>query len=114
MSFISAQAEFTPPIIYSQEERARVRRSWWCSLRTVTLPAPCVLACWALLFVFSNREISASIPLVSRNREVIGSAILQSWGSTGMQLTAALAIVQSLLPVTLLAFHRLVGPAVVQ
>lgn len=74
-----------------------------------------MLACWVLLFACSSRDVSTSILLVSTNSEVIGSAILQSWGSTGRQLTAALAILQSLLVLVLfLAFHRLVGPAVVQ
>ncbi len=102
----------------SLEECARVcGAGWWRSLRTVTLPLlrPGVLACWVLIFVVSIREISASILLMSTKNKVIGPAILTSWESLGMQATAALAIVQSLVVlVTLLAFQRMVGKAVVE
>ena len=83
----------------SVEECARVcGASWLTTMRTITLPLlkPGILAAWVLIFIVSIREVGASILLISARTKVIGPAIIESWEATGTQLTAAMAIVQSI------------------
>lgn len=82
----------------SLEECARVcGASWMEQLRTVTLPLlkPGVVAAWLLLFIASVRELGVSIFLMGPNSKVIAPAIVASWSSSGTELTAAMAILQT-------------------
>jgi iron(III) transport system permease protein len=96
----------------SVEECARVcGATWLTTMRTITLPLlrPGIMAAWVLIFIVSIREVGASILLISARTKVIGPAIIESWEATGTQLTAALAIVQSLMIfVTLAIVLRLI------
>jgi iron(III) transport system permease protein len=83
----------------SLEECARVcGASWWYQLRTVTLPLlrPGIIAAWLLLFIASVRELGASIFLVGPNAKVIAPAIVSAWVSSSSELSAALALIQSI------------------
>jgi iron(III) transport system permease protein len=96
----------------SVEECARVcGASWLTTMRTITLPLlrPGIMAAWVLIFIVSIREVGASILLISARTKVIGPAIIESWEATGTQLTASLAIVQSVMIfVTLIVVQRLI------
>ncbi|MER3407360.1 MAG: hypothetical protein C4292_00620 [Nitrososphaera sp.] len=79
------------------EECARVcGASWLGQLRTVTFPLllPGMAAAWNLLFIASVREVNVSILLMGPDTKVIGPAIISSWESSGLQLTAAMAVLQ--------------------
>lgn len=81
----------------SVEECARVcGASWLYQLRTVTMPLlrPGLVAAWVLLFIASVREVGASVLLIGPRTKVIGPAIISSWESSGLQLTAAMALIQ--------------------
>ncbi|NRP72186.1 Molybdenum transport system permease protein ModB [Ensifer psoraleae] len=83
----------------SLEECARVcGASWTHQLRTITLPLlkPGILAAWLLLFIASVRELGVSIYLMGPNSKVIAPAIVSSWSSAGTELTAAMAVIQTL------------------
>jgi iron(III) transport system permease protein len=99
----------------SVEECARVCGATWLkTMWTITLPLlrPGIMAAWVLIFIVSIREVGASILLISARTKVIGPAIIESWESTGTQLTSALAIVQSLMIlVVLLVVQRLAARA---
>jgi len=82
------------------EEAARVSgASPMRVLRTVILPLlrPGLVATWALLFMVSVREISASLFLSGPNTQVLGPAIFSFWDSGGMPRVSALAVVQALI-----------------
>lgn len=82
----------------SLEECARVcGASWTYQLRTITLPLlkPGILAAWLLLFIASVRELGVSIYLMGPNSKVIAPAIVSSWSSSGTELTAAMAVIQT-------------------
>lgn len=82
------------------EEAARVSGAGAARVaRTVTLPLlrPGLLATWALLFMVSVREISASLFLSSTNTQVLGPAIFSFWDSGGMPRVSALAVVQAVI-----------------
>src|SRR5947207_8744969 len=72
--------------------------SWGYRIRTVTVPLlrPGLIAAWLLLFVASVRELGASILLMGPNAKVITPAIVESWFSTSSELTAAMAVLQTL------------------
>jgi iron(III) transport system permease protein len=83
----------------SLEECARVcGASWLQQLRTVTIPLlrPGIMAGWLLLFIASVRELGVSIYLMGPNSKVIAPAIVSSWSSAGTELTAAMAVIQTL------------------
>ena len=83
----------------SLEECARVcGASWLHQLRTVTVPLlkPGILAAWLLLFMASVRELGVSVFLMGPNARVIAPSIAASWQSSSSELTAALAIIQTL------------------
>ncbi len=71
---------------------------WGYRLRTITLPLlrPGVLAAWLLLFIASVRELGASILLMGPKAKVITPAIVESWFATSSELTAAMALLQTL------------------
>lgn len=82
----------------SLEECARVcGASWIYQLRTITLPLlkPGILAAWLLLFIASVRELGVSIYLMGADSKVIGPAIVNSWSSSGTELTATIAVLQT-------------------
>ena len=72
--------------------------SWGYRLRTVTMPLlrPGLVAAWLLLFIASVRELGASILLMGPKAKVITPAIVESWFSTSTELTAAMALLQTL------------------
>jgi iron(III) transport system permease protein len=81
----------------SVEECARVcGASWLYQLRTITMPLlrPGLIAAWVLLFIASVREVGTSVLLIGPQTKVIGPAIISSWESSGLQLTAAMALLQ--------------------
>src|SRR5215510_3739000 len=72
--------------------------SWTFRIRTVTIPLlrPGLVAAWLLLFIASVRELGASILLMGPHSKVITPSIVESWFSTSSELTAALALIQTL------------------
>jgi iron(III) transport system permease protein len=72
--------------------------SWAFRVRTVTIPllVPGLIAAWLLLFIASVRELGASILLMGPHSKVITPSIVESWFSTSSELTAALALIQTL------------------
>jgi iron(III) transport system permease protein len=82
----------------SLEEAARVHGATWSrSFRTITAPLlkPGMVATWALLFMVSVREVSASYFLTSPSTPVLGPTILNFWQSGGISRVSALAIIQA-------------------
>jgi iron(III) transport system permease protein len=72
---------------------------------TVPLLRPGLLAAWLLLFSASVRELGASILLMGPHSKVITPSIVESWFATSSELTATLALIQTVvvaLAVTLL------------
>jgi iron(III) transport system permease protein len=83
----------------SLEECARVcGASWGYQLRTVTIPLlrPGIIAAWLLVFIASVRELGVSIFLVGPNAKVIAPSIVSAWLSSSSELSAALAMIQTL------------------
>jgi iron(III) transport system permease protein len=83
----------------SLEESAQMcGATWGYRLRTVTMPLlkPGLVAAWLLLFIASVRELGASILLMGPKSKVITPAIVESWFSTSSELTAAMALLQTL------------------
>jgi iron(III) transport system permease protein len=83
----------------SLEESAQMcGATWGYRLRTVTMPLlkPGLVAAWLLLFIASVRELGASILLIGPKSKVITPAIVESWFSTSTELTAAMALLQTL------------------
>ena len=71
---------------------------WGYRIRTVTMPLlrPGLLAAWLLLFIASVRELGASILLMGPNAKVVTPTIVESWFATSAELTAAMALIQTL------------------
>ncbi len=71
--------------------------SWAYRMRTVTMPLlrPGLAAAWLLLFVASVRELGASILLMGPNSKVITPAIVESWFASSAEVTAAMALMQT-------------------
>lgn len=72
--------------------------SWTFRTRTVTVPLlwPGLIAAWLLLFIASVRELGASILLMGAHSKVITPAIVESYFATASELTATLALIQTL------------------
>jgi iron(III) transport system permease protein len=84
----------------SLEEAGRVLgASWLRMFTTITVPilAAGVASTWALLFMISVREVSASIFLAGPESPVLGPAIYSFWDSGGMPKVSALAMVQAVI-----------------
>jgi iron(III) transport system permease protein len=84
----------------SLEECARVcGASWAYQMRTVTLPLlrPGLVAAWLLIFIASVRELGVSIFLMGPNSKVIAPAIVNSWLSSSSELSAAMALLQTVM-----------------
>jgi iron(III) transport system permease protein len=79
--------------------------SWGYRLRTVTMPLlkPGLVAAWLLLFIASVRELGVSIFLVGPNAKVIAPSIVSAWLSSSTELSAALAIIQTVAMMVALA-----------
>jgi iron(III) transport system permease protein len=71
---------------------------WGYRMRTVTVPLlwPGLIAAWLLLFVASIRELGASILLMGPHSKVITPSIVESWFASSTELTAAMALIQTL------------------
>jgi iron(III) transport system permease protein len=83
----------------SLEESAQMCGAPWAyRIRTITMPLlrPGLIAAWLLLFVASVRELGASILLMGPNAKVITPAIVESWFASSAELTAAMALIQTL------------------
>jgi iron(III) transport system permease protein len=89
---------------------------WGYRLRTVTMPLlkPGLVAAWLLLFIASVRELGASILLMGPKAKVITPAIVESWFSTSTELTAAMAVLQTLAVAAALAILFAVARRAVQ
>ena len=89
--------------------------SWAFRMRTVTIPllGPGLVAAWLLLFIASVRELGASILLMGPHSKVITPSIVESWFGTSSELTATLALIQTLVVaiamIVLVAVTRRVG-----
>jgi iron(III) transport system permease protein len=84
--------------------------SWVYRLRTITAPLlrPGLLAAWLLIFVASVRELGASILLMGPDSKVMTPAIVEAWFSTSSELTAAMALIQTVvIALTMLIFGLL-------
>src|SRR5437764_828543 len=105
------------PIDRSLEESAQMcGATWGHRLRTVTMPLlkPGLVAAWLLLFIASVRELGASILLMGPKAKVITPAIVESWFSTSTELTAAMALLQTLAVAAALAILFTVARRAVQ
>jgi iron(III) transport system permease protein len=95
----------------SLEECARVCGAGWVyQLRTVTLPLlkPGVIAAWLLIFMACVRELGVSVFLMGPNAKVIAPSIVSAFASSGIELTAAMALIQTFtVVVALLILFRL-------
>ena len=84
----------------SLEECARVcGASWSQQMRTVTLPLlrPGLVAAWLLIFIAGVRELGVSVFLMGPNSKVIAPAIVSSWLSASSELSAAMALLQTVM-----------------
>jgi iron(III) transport system permease protein len=95
----------------SLEECARVCGAGWVyQLRTITLPLlkPGVIAAWLLIFMACVRELGVSVFLMGPNAKVIAPSIVSAFASSGIELTAAMALIQTFtVVVALLILFRL-------
>src|SRR5713101_1845593 len=90
----------------SLEECARVCGAGWVyQMRTVTLPLlkPGILAAWLLIFMACVRELGASVFLMGPNAKVIAPSIVNAFATSGTELTAAMALIQTFTVVAALA-----------
>lgn len=71
--------------------------TWGQRMRTITAPLlrPGLMAAWLLIFVASVRELGASILLMGTDSKVLTPAIVESFFSTSSELTAAMALIQT-------------------
>jgi iron(III) transport system permease protein len=95
----------------SLEECARVcGAGWGYQLRTITLPLlkPGIIAAWLLIFMACVRELGVSVFLMGPNSKVIAPSIVAAFASSGVELTAAMALIQTLtVIIALLILFRL-------
>jgi len=90
----------------SLEECARVCGAGWIyQMRTVTLPLlkPGILAAWLLIFMACVRELGASVFLMGPNAKVIAPSIVNAFATSGTELTAAMALIQTFTVIAALA-----------
>jgi iron(III) transport system permease protein len=82
----------------SLEECARVCGAGWVyQMRTITLPLlkPGILAAWLLIFMACVRELGASVFLMGPSAKVIAPSIVNAFATSGTELTAAMALIQT-------------------
>jgi iron(III) transport system permease protein len=74
-------------------------------MRTVTLPLlkPGILAAWLLIFMACVRELGTSVFLMGPDARVIAPSIVAAFASSGTELTAAMALIQTATVVIALA-----------
>ena len=84
--------------------------SWWYRMRTITVPLlrPGLLAAWLLIFVASVRELGASILLMGPDSKVMTPAIVEAWFSSSSELTAAMALIQTVVITAMMVAFGLV------
>jgi iron(III) transport system permease protein len=90
---------------------------WAYRMRTITAPLlrPGLLAAWLLIFVASVRELGASILLMGPESKVMTPAIVEAWFSTSSELTAAMALIQTVvIAATMIVFGLLTRRVVAQ
>jgi iron(III) transport system permease protein len=90
----------------SLEECARVCGAGWVyQMRTVTLPLlkPGILAAWLLIFMACVRELGASVFLMGPDAKVIAPSIVNAFATSGTELTAAMALIQTFTVIVALA-----------
>jgi iron(III) transport system permease protein len=90
---------------------------WAYRMRTITAPLlrPGLLAAWLLIFVASVRELGASILLMGPESKVMTPAIVEAWFSTSSELTAAMALIQTVvIAATMIVFGLLTRRIVAQ
>jgi iron(III) transport system permease protein len=88
------------------EECARVCGAGWVhQMRTVTLPLlkPGILAAWLLIFMACVRELGVSVFLMGPNAKVIAPSIVNAFATSGTELTAAMALIQTVTVIVALA-----------
>ncbi|MBK7469593.1 MAG: iron ABC transporter permease [Betaproteobacteria bacterium] len=93
----------------SLEEASRVAGAGWArTISRIVLPLlrPGIVATWALLFMVSVREVSASIFLASSAIPVLGPAILNFWDSGGLPKVSALTLVQAFIIIVCMIIVR--------
>lgn len=84
----------------SLEECARVCGAGWAyQMRTITLPLlrPGLVAAWLLIFIASVRELGASVFLMGPHSKVIAPSIVNSWLTASSELSAAMALIQTVM-----------------
>jgi iron(III) transport system permease protein len=95
----------------SLEECARVCGAGWVyQMRSVTLPLlkPGIIAAWLLIFMACVRELGVSVFLMGPSAKVIAPSIVAAFASSGTELTAAMALIQTFtVIVALLILFRL-------
>lgn len=71
--------------------------SWGYRMRTITMPLikPGLIAAWLLIFIASVRELGASILLMGPQSKVLTPAIVEAFFSSSSELTAAMALFQT-------------------
>ena len=80
------------------EECARVCGApFLYQLRTVTLPLlrPGMAAAWLLIFIAGVRELGVSLFLMGPQAKVIAPSIVNSWLTSSSELSAAMALLQT-------------------
>ena len=84
--------------------------SWGHRMRTITMPLlrPGLLAAWMLLFIASVRELGASILLMGPHSQVLTPAIVSAWFGSSSELTAAMALIQTLVLGLVVALFMLI------
>lgn len=88
--------------------------TWLHRIRTITMPLlrPGIMAAWLLIFIASVRELGASILLMGPNSKVLTPAIVEAWFSSSSELTAAMALIQTLVVgLAMLIFYVLTNRA---
>jgi iron(III) transport system permease protein len=84
--------------------------SWGYRMRTITMPLlrPGLLAAWMLLFIASVRELGASILLMGPHSQVLTPAIVSAWFGSSSELTAAMALIQTVVVGLVVALFMLI------
>ncbi len=82
--------------------------NWFQTFRRVTLPLlkPGLVAGWILLFVSYMRELSSSVLLYSPGNEVLSVAIYDLWAQGDFRPLSALAVIQIVLCLGMLAIVK--------
>jgi len=90
--------------------------SWWYRMRTITVPLlrPGLLAAWLLIFVASVRELGASILLMGPDSKVMTPAIVEAWFSSSSELTAAMALIQTVVITAMMVVFGLLARRLAQ